>query len=176
VPRQTQTERQRRSAAVRSNDHSCSQHARRPLRPDPNADHLRILSRVVDRGPAHGYVRLELASGRDGVPHEQRVELAAPHRPARQPRGIPSLDDGAVRAGDAHASDTQAAALNVAGKIEAAQQRKRPGIHGVAAQLVARKRRPIDEGHPRAGASEHQRRNGPGRAGADNQTIKHLVE
>jgi len=57
--------------------------------------------------------------------------------------------------------------------VARAQPRERARIDRVAAQLVARKRRAIDQPHAHAGAGEHNRCDGARRSGADDHDVIH---
>ena len=55
------------------------------------------------------------------------------------------------------------------------QQRHRARVHRVAAQLVARERRAIEDRHANAGAREHERGDGAGRPAADDEDVSRMT-
>ena len=132
-------------------------------------------ARLVDGRAPDGDGGLELAPGGDRLPEQDPVEIAPHDRAPRQSARVAAVDDVAALAGDPHAVDTQRARLEVAVNAETPQPLERAGIDRVAAQLVARERRAIDEAHARARAGQHNPRDRAGRARADDHHINHLV-
>jgi hypothetical protein len=109
-----------------------------------------------DQRSPHGHAGLELRAGRDRVLQQHPVEMSAEERPSDLPARVPAFDGRAIRTGQAHPFDRQAAGVDGARQAKSAERLQCARVHGVAAQLVARKRRPIDDAYARSCARENR--------------------
>src|SRR5262249_27455357 len=152
VAREAETERQRRSTAVRGDDHRRPQLALALPRGDDDADDVPGRVRVADDRAADRDALLHAAAARDRRIEQHRIEIAPDDRAPEQAARIASFDRDAVRASDQHSRNRETARLNPIGDAEAPQQRQRSRIQRVATQLLARERGPFDDPHARPGA------------------------
>ena len=104
---------------------------------------------------------------RDWPLRGDRVEIATPDRGPHDAAGINGADGGSAGPGDQHSCDRQSLRLDLARQPVSRQQRHRPRVHRVAAQLVAWEHRPIEDRHASPCAREHQRGNCASRSPAN---------
>ncbi len=143
-------------------------------RPD-DAAHDGRRRRTVDDGFTHREA-VERGPRRDRLLQQDGVELAAADREAALVTRIPCFDRDATFAGDDHPVDRQPPRLDAAGEAEAAKDRERARVDRIAAQLVTRKRRAVEEPHTHAGAGEDGRGHGASGASANDQDVIHEHE
>ena len=86
-------------------------------------------------------------------------------------RRIPALGTRRAGAGDQHPVDRQSVVSRM--ERQPGQQRDRAGIERVAAQLVARKGRPLEQPHPQPGARQHYCRDRARGAAAHHDHVVH---
>ena len=124
----------------------------------------------VGDGIADGDARVHARAGGGRGIEQQLIETPPRERHPSQPVGIVRRDlrtgTGHGHAGDRQAQERTPAPIPSRSRIESD-----PGIQRVAAQLVARKRRAIDQTHAHAGARERECGDAPGRPGANHQGL-----
>ena len=131
----------------------------------------RAFALLVDDRASDPDRRLELAASGNRLLQQQPVKIAPEDRQPVLALRIPSLDGDATLAGDQHPATRRLALAQVAGRYQVRQPRDGPRIDRVAAQLVARKCRAIDDADARSGAREQRPGHGAGRPGADDQDV-----
>ena len=173
MTREVEAEGQRGATAIGADDDR-RRNGRLPpaARPDDDAGHATPIAALVDDRATHGRAGIELTPGADRVLQQHPVEIATQNRAARHARRIRALDGYAALAGQQHPVDAQAAPLDLGRDAERAQPPERPGIHRVAAQLVARERRAIDDAHAHARARQHQAGDRARRSRADDEGVR----
>ena len=175
MPGEAETEGERRMPAVSRHDNACGKHTLVAVAAGDNAGDTTGTARLVDRRAADGDGGLVLAPGGDRLPEEDPVEIAPHDGAPRLSVRVAAVDDVAALAGDPHAVDTERARVEVAVNAETPQAVEGAGIHGVAAQLVAREGRPIQKADTNARAGQDNAGNRTGRARANNDHISHVV-
>ena len=174
MPRESEREGNRRVPAVRRNgDAAVNRMLDAALAGDLDAAHDAAPAALVHERPPHGDRWLESGARRDGALQERPVDVAPNDGPPGQASRISAIDRNAVLAGETHAIDGQPALVNAGGEAEPPQQRERSRVDRIAAQLVARKCRPVDDAHAGARAREHRGGHRAGRTRADDDDIIH---
>jgi hypothetical protein len=86
---------------------------------------------------------------------------------------VPTLDGRAALTGQQHPGDVQRATLDLIRDAEPTEDRQRPGVDRVAAELVARERRAIQQEYTRARARQYNPSDRAGGARAHDHHIVH---
>jgi hypothetical protein len=172
MTREAEAERECGTTAIGADDDGCRNCHVASVDADEDAGRATLTPALVDDRAPHGDAGVELTPRRDRVLQQDPIEIAPQNRAARHARGIRTLDRDAALAGQEHPVDTQPATLDLVGDAERAQTTERPGVDRVAAQLVARERRPIDDENARAGARQHQPGDRARRPRADDQDVR----
>jgi hypothetical protein len=175
MARQAQTECQRGSPAVGRDHRGGAKRSRAAVRAGPNARHDAALPVIGEQRLAYCDARLEQRARRDGFLQQRPVQITPAHRSTGQATWIAAFNGDATVArlsGDQHALDTSAETLDPR-ETETAEHGERAGVERVAAQLVAGKRRAIEDAHASASTREHGARHRPSGARSDDENVIH---
>src|SRR5436190_22165083 len=137
MPREAQTERERRMTAVGRDRRTRAELALggvgRALAADDHASHESAARCLLDDRTPYGHVRFEHRASSDGAREQRPIDVAAHERTSDEITRITALDSDAVLAGETHPAYGQSALLDRRRQPEPPQQLERAGIHGVAA-------------------------------------------
>ena len=126
---------------------------------------------AVDDGARDSHALFHTRASATGRVKQQRIEVASCNRPSDDAAGIPRVNGDPAGPCDQHARHRQPAPLHVRREIVPRQQRHRARVDRISAELVARKRGPVENRDADAGTREHERRDGSGRAAADDEDV-----
>jgi hypothetical protein len=126
---------------------------------------------ALDESPPDRRARLELRAGSERAPQQRQVELGPRQRSATHAWRVCTGNRDAARSSHHHAVDWQTARFEVRRQAHPAEQRDGSRVDRIAAQLVAWKRRAVDDQDTRAPSRQKRRRDGAGRTRPDDENI-----
>jgi hypothetical protein len=116
--------------------------------------------------------RFESGASANRFGEEPGIEIPATHGQSARTR---TGDDGRRRAKhQARAGERERLRQGTRAEVEPGQRTKRAGIHGVAAERVARKLLAIDQEHADASSRQHDRRGGARGTCPGDEDVEHV--
>ena len=114
----------------------------------------------------------ESRAGVHRMARQRHIQISSQYRQSARTAAVGAADAHAALAGDRHPVHRQGGRFE-RGQPQPAQDREGAGIDRVAAQLVARERRAVEQQHAHTAPRQDRRRHGPGRTGAANYDVVH---